>query len=98
MDVAVSVLDELRTALGPGAVVPGSDAEPRHLGGGGVRAPAGTLPLAVAYPRDPAEVAAVLRTCHARRVPVVPQGGLTGLVGGATPVAGCVALSLERMR
>ncbi len=39
----------------------------------------------------------MLRICHAYGQPVVPQGGLTGLVGGAHPQAQEVALSLERM-
>ncbi|MFO0512429.1 MAG: FAD-binding oxidoreductase, partial [Gammaproteobacteria bacterium] len=54
-------------------------------------------PLAVARPRTTEEVAAVLEHCHARAWPVVVQGGLTGLVGGATPRPGELALSLERM-
>jgi|TARA_B110000211_G_scaffold136021_1_gene155763 FAD/FMN-containing dehydrogenase len=29
--------------------------------------------------------------------PIVPQGGMTGLVGGATPGEGEIAISLERM-
>ena len=32
------------------------------------------------------DVATALRICSAHRHPVVPQGGLTGLAGGATPV------------
>ena len=55
------------------------------------------LPLAVVRPRSTAEVSAVLRHCHAQVWPVVVQGGLTGLVGGATPRAGEIALSLERL-
>ena len=42
--------------------------------------------LAVALPASTAEVAAVVRACAAAGVVVVPQGGHTGLVGGATPV------------
>jgi FAD/FMN-containing dehydrogenase len=71
---------------------------PRHLTDWYVPAAAGCHPLAVALPRSTDEVACLLRACSAHRIPVVPQGGLTGLAGGATPVAGCVALSLERMR
>jgi FAD/FMN-containing dehydrogenase len=41
--------------------------------------------LAVVRPADTGEVAAVLRACVEHRVAVVPQGGNTGLVGGATP-------------
>ncbi|WP_342591906.1 FAD-binding oxidoreductase [Jiella sonneratiae] len=54
-------------------------------------------PLAWIRPRSTEEVSAVLRICNELRLAVVPQGGLTGLAGGAHPVAGCVALSLERM-
>ena len=41
--------------------------------------------LAVVRPGSTAEVAAILRTCHAAGVAVVPQGGNTGLVGGGVP-------------
>ena len=59
----------------------------------------GPAPAVVAYPVSTEEVSAVLRLCHARGQPVVPQGGLTGLSGGAVPgLPGMVALSLERMR
>ena len=53
--------------------------------------------IALARPRTTDEVATVLRICNAHRVPVVPQGGLTGLTGGATPSAASLALSLERL-
>ena len=55
-------------------------------------------PLAVLRPRSVAEVSAALRACHAAGIAVVPQGGLTGLAGGATPQAGQVVLSLERLK
>jgi FAD/FMN-containing dehydrogenase len=41
--------------------------------------------LAVVQPDTAEDVAAVMRWCHARGVPMVPQGGNTGLSGGATP-------------
>ena len=34
-------------------------------------------PLAVVLPRTTAEVAAVLRYCHAEGIPVVPRGGIS---------------------
>jgi len=40
---------------------------------------------AVVRPGNTAEVAAVVRVCTEVGVPVVPQGGNTGLCGGATP-------------
>jgi FAD/FMN-containing dehydrogenase len=53
----------------------------------------------VVRPGTPAEVAAVLATCAAAGVPVVPQGGNTGLVGGGVPagVEGAVVLSTLRL-
>jgi D-2-hydroxyglutarate dehydrogenase len=48
-------------------------------------------------PGSTAEVSAILRHCNARRLPVVPQGGNTGLVGGGVPLADEVILSLERL-
>jgi FAD/FMN-containing dehydrogenase len=55
-------------------------------------------PLAVLRPPSVAEVSAALRSCHGAGIAVVPQGGLTGLAGGATPNAGQVVLSLERLK
>ncbi len=54
-------------------------------------------PPAVLRPRDTEQVAAVLRLCSGAGVPVVPQGGNTGLVGGGVPVHGEVVLSLSRL-
>ncbi|MBT9511317.1 MAG: FAD-binding oxidoreductase [Acidovorax sp.] len=54
-------------------------------------------PAALVRPRSTEAVSALLSLCYAHRVPVVPQGGLTGLAGAAVPSAGCVALSLDRM-
>jgi len=55
-------------------------------------------PLAVLRPRTVADVSTALRLCHDAGIAVVPQGGLTGLAGGATPQAGQVVLSLERLK
>ena len=52
---------------------------------------------AVVRPGTADEVASVLRACSARGVPVTPQGGNTGLVGGGIPAPGGVILSLLRM-
>lgn len=41
--------------------------------------------LGVALPETPQDVAALVRWCAAANVPVVPQGGNTGMSGGATP-------------
>jgi len=54
--------------------------------------------LAVALPRSTAHVAQLVGWCASRAVPVVPQGGNTGLVGGATPDAAGSALLLSTRR
>ncbi|HWK46322.1 MAG TPA: FAD-binding oxidoreductase [Stellaceae bacterium] len=53
----------------------------------------------VVRPASAAEVSAVVRLCFEHGVPVVPQGGNTGLCGGATPDASgqAVVLRLDRM-
>ena len=55
---------------------------------------------AVVLPADTAQVAAVLRACAEASCPVVPQGGNTGLCGGATPLAdgAAVVVNLSRLR
>ncbi len=57
----------------------------------------GGTPLALVTPDSTEQVSAVLRLCHAAGVPVVPQGGRTGLAGGAVPSEGAVLLSLAAM-
>ena len=56
--------------------------------------------IAVAQPDSTEDVAAIVRWCAAHQVPVVPQGGNTGLSGGATPDGSgrALVLSLVRMR
>ncbi|MGB4118437.1 MAG: FAD-binding oxidoreductase [Polaromonas sp.] len=57
--------------------------------------------LAVAQPDSADEVAKVVAWCHSNRVPVVPQGGNTGLSGGSVPEADTdrlpIVLSLTRL-
>jgi len=55
--------------------------------------------LALASPASTAEVAALVRLCAAHGVPIVPQGGNSGMAGGATPDASgrAILLSLRRM-
>jgi FAD/FMN-containing dehydrogenase len=53
----------------------------------------------VLRPSSTAEVAEIVRLCAASRLPIVPQGGNTGLVGAAVPPedGGAVLLSLGRL-
>ncbi|WP_394829953.1 FAD-binding oxidoreductase [Pendulispora albinea] len=57
---------------------------------------AGT-PLCVARPKSKDEVESVVRWAAKHRIPIVPRGAGSGLSGGASAIAGCVVLSLERM-
>lgn len=52
---------------------------------------------AVVQPVSTAEVAQVLATCYARRVPVTARGAGTGNYGQAVPLSGGVVLDLSRM-
>lgn len=54
---------------------------------------------ALASPASTAEVAALVRLCRKHGVPIVPQGGNSGMSGGATPDPSGTALllSLRRM-
>jgi len=54
---------------------------------------------AVVKPANTEEVAAVMKICHQAGVPVVPQGGMTGLTGAGIPHehGGEIVLSLRRM-
>lgn len=56
--------------------------------------------LCVARPGSTEEVARVVTICARHGLAIVPQGGNTGMCGGATPGAGgrSVVISLERMR
>lgn len=52
---------------------------------------------AVLRPSTTEEMAAVVRVLAERGIPMVPQGGNTGLCGGAVPTAPAVVLSTERL-
>lgn len=93
----VAIPDALRAVLDPDVVVPGPAIERAYLSDW-VLPMAGGAPAALVRPRTTADVSATLRVCQALGAPVVPQGGRTGLCGGATPVDGCVIVSLERMQ
>ena len=92
---ASAALDRLRAALEPQAVLSGADIPDRNTSDWSTLPP--VRPLAVVRPSTPEGVAAALRIASECGIAVVPQGGLTGLAGGARPVEGGIALSLERL-
>ena len=54
-------------------------------------------PAALLKPKSTDELSQIMALCHEYNQPVVVQGGLTGLAGGATPQVAEFAISLERM-
>ncbi len=92
-----TLLNELRQQLGDAAILTGVDIEARYRKAYFSAEAENTRPLAVVRPRSTDEVAAVLRLCQRYRQPVVTQGGMTGLSGGALPADGELILSLERL-
>ena len=88
-------LAALAEAIGADAVQTGDAIAPHCRTDWSGAAP--VQPLALVRPRSTQDVSAVLHLCSEHRVPIVPQGGLTGLAGAAVPCLGGVALSLARM-
>ncbi|MFJ3483756.1 FAD-binding oxidoreductase [Pseudomonas sp. NPDC090202] len=86
----------LRDALGDAQVLTDEAISQRHHSDWTRHAPA--CPAALILPRDTEQVAIALRICNDAGQPVVPQGGMTGLAGGAVPRTGDIALSLDRLR
>ncbi|ACL60153.1 FAD-binding oxidoreductase [Methylobacterium nodulans] len=88
------LLDALRAQLGPAQVITASDAMAGHLTE--MRGLYRGTALAVVRPANTEEVALTVRACAQAGVPLVAQGGNTGLVGGGVP-AGGIVLSLARL-
>src|SRR5271165_5508947 len=78
-----TALEQIKAAVGPrGWIADPAEQEPylveaRRLYRGATRL--------VVRPASTEEVAAVVRICAEARLPIVPQGGNTGLVGGSVP-------------
>jgi glycolate oxidase len=88
------LIGELRTVVGADHVR--TDADTLQIYGADALK-RGHPPDAVVTPDGADQVAAVVRLCADRGVPIVPRGGGTGYTGGAVPVRGGVVISLERM-
>ncbi|KRA51607.1 FAD-linked oxidase C-terminal domain-containing protein [Pseudoxanthomonas sp. Root630] len=55
------------------------------------------MPSAVALPRTPDDVVALVRACRTHAVPIVARGAGTGTTGAAVPTQGGVVVSFARM-
>ncbi|MGB0694273.1 MAG: FAD-binding oxidoreductase [Rhodospirillaceae bacterium] len=95
MSVPSTLLDALSTLLGPkGLLTETTDLAPYLAEERGLFQGAATV---VVRPANTEECAEVVRLCHAAGVSIVPQGGNTGLVGGAVSASGQVILATGRM-
>ena len=90
----MTLLSELRGVLDRGGIV-----EPEQLSQrpGSWLGRSDHAALGLVRPHSTAQVSEVLRICHRRGQAVVVQGGMTGLVDGATASTDELALSLERL-
>ncbi len=94
MLITSDLLDSLTSIVGPAHVK--TDAV-SLIGYGTDALKRGTPADIVVLPGTTQEVAAVVRLCATRRLPIVPRGAGTGYTGGAVPTHGGVVLSLERL-
>jgi len=91
----MDLLQTLREIVGPANVLTGDDVRRRSVSWAD-HSPCQAL--AIVRPETTAEVSRVLAACHSAGQPVVPMGGLTGLVRGCVAGPDEVGVSLERMR
>jgi FAD/FMN-containing dehydrogenase len=92
-----TVIDRLKAVVGPqGWIAEQADIEPYLVEMRGLYHGATSLVL---RPADTAQVSEIVRICAEVRLPIVPQGGNTGLVGGGVPSEDGqnVVLALGRM-
>src|SRR4051795_9713249 len=93
--MSAAVLTRLAALLPPGRVLE----QPQHLAAyesDGLTA-FREHPLAVVIPESAEEVIALVRFCHAERLPFVARGSGTSLSGGSLPVPGGIVIALNRL-
>ena len=90
-----ALIEALAALIGPQAVLRDAAALEPYLQEwrGNYRGTAGV----VVRPGSTAEVAAVVKLCAGRGIGIVPQGGNTGMVGGAVAEAGQIILATDRL-
>lgn len=91
----MDMLESIADIVGPKGLLLGDDVSSRpnySWGAGSCEAEA------IVRPANTQELSRVMRLCDQHDQPVVPLGGLTGLVNGITCSPGDIAISLERMQ
>src|SRR5260370_42664728 len=95
MSITSALIAELRSILGPdglvlsfeGRLVYECDMHTFYKG----------MPDAVALPTTAEQVQAIARLCRRERVPIVPRGSGTGLIGGAMAAHGRALVAVTRL-
>ena len=95
MAILAALVEELRAILGRDALV--LSEEGRLVYECDMHTFYKGMPDAVALPSSAAQVQAIVRSCRTHRVPIVPRGSGTGLIGGAMAAQGGVMVGLNRM-
>jgi FAD/FMN-containing dehydrogenase len=90
-----TLLDQLKASLDNASLVLGDAISDKYYSDWSGTKPC--PPAALLKPKTTDELSSIMALCHQYDQPVVVQGGLTGLAGGATPQSGEFAISLERM-
>ena len=95
MSVTLALLDELRSIVGKDAVV--VSVEGRMTYECDMHTFYKGAPDVVVLPTRTEQVQAIVRACRRAKVPIVPRGSGTGLIGGAMAARGGVMVGMNRM-
>src|ERR1700741_2117045 len=95
MSLSPTFLDELRSIVGADSLV--ITTEGRMTYECDMHTFYKGAPDAVVLPARAEQVQAVVKLCRRERVPIVPRGSGTGLIGGAMAPQGGVMVSMTRM-
>lgn len=90
-----NLLEQLKASLDNSSLLVGNAISDKYQSDWSGASPC--LPAALLKPKTVDELSTIMALCHQYDQPVVVQGGLTGLAGGATPQQGEFAISLERL-
>jgi glycolate oxidase len=55
------------------------------------------MPEVIVFPRNTADVSAIMKAAYREKTPVVPRGAGTNLSGGTVPIKGGIVLEISRM-
>jgi len=97
----VDIVEQLAAMLDPGGIIVGDELDERSSLDGpssafdspGIK----EVPRALVRPKTTEDVSEILRLCNDAGQPVVPQGGMTGLVDATISNQREIAISMERM-